>query len=332
MVGLIAVGNSGHAQCRDRRPRCDLRVSAVAREAQPPERSQRQHRGLTRLRDGDASRLRIDRGRDVAVIDFGRAAVTADRLRLALLLDRLLAVERPPLLGIAVLIDHGRVSFNLQGVNAASDLAPNMRVQPDDLGDVGPLELRSQAALRTGGVPLPEQQSRRRVPEQVRRVARPSVGDGPAHLAEPEQRALKQTVPEDRVGQAMGRLQHRDPSEVVQVSLPPEVHEGDREAQLSGLPPIEQSEFGPVGLRSDRVEQHCRDHAVADLPLLNGVLVRARGCVRRGEDLPARPVRGLHLHRRAERDGAAPHRLRQLLNRKFSHAGRLSLVGTPAPY
>ena len=121
MVGLIAVGNGGHAQRRDRRPRRDLRLSAVTREAKPPERSQRQHRGLARRGDGDASRLRIDRGSDVAVVDFGRPAVTADRLGLALLLDRGSrcrfgrAIARPSIEGRPTLVDGSTAKRRLAG-------------------------------------------------------------------------------------------------------------------------------------------------------------------------------------------------------------------------
>ena len=51
-------------------------------------------------------------------------------------------VERPPLLRIGVLVDDSRVAFDLQRIDSASDLSSDLSVQPDDLRDVGPLELR----------------------------------------------------------------------------------------------------------------------------------------------------------------------------------------------
>ena len=237
VVGLVAIDDGCNSQRGDSRPGCGLGLAPVARETQAPERSERQHRGLACLRDGDAARLRVDGGSDVAMIDLGGPSI-AYRPRLALLLHRISWVQRPSPLRIGVLVDHGGVSLDLQGVDAAAHLAPYLCVQPDDLGDEGALELRSATALRPGRVPLAEQQGGRGVAEQVGGIAGTGVSDGPTNVAEAEQRSVEQAVPEDRIGHPVGRLQHRDPAQIIQIGLAGEVHVRHREAQFALLPAV----------------------------------------------------------------------------------------------
>jgi hypothetical protein len=139
---------------------------AVAeRELQAPQRGQRQDRGLERVGDRHATGVAgvSDARRDVPVHDLRRppaigAPAPQDWIPF-LVLGRRLAICCPP--GIALTtahIDPPSLGENLERIDPARRLTPCHGVEPDNLRNEQPGELRPSAPSKPCGVPHPKQQ------------------------------------------------------------------------------------------------------------------------------------------------------------------------------
>ena len=218
------------------------------------------------------------------MVDLGRlsglTALTApgsvDRVILLVFLGCTRVVS--PHLGWVIAVKHSIVRrnlFDLERVDATSNFLANGGVETDDLGDVGSLELRSESALRTGGIPHAEQQRGRRVAEQVGGIAWRCIGNGLSDIRQAKQRSVQQAVSEDRVCQSMRSFED---GKLVVVRSPivlGKVYIGDGESKFIAFPSFEQGQFCPVCLRCHGVQQNSYSRLVTftDLALFNNIFV-----------------------------------------------------------